>query len=239
MRRIVAPYPKPPFSGWPRLTAHGRRLSLQVHQQRGQRVMPPMGREALNPTPGTSLADPPPTIDSDRLGEGAMTRPYQVGSAARPSVPKAKGFLSLVALLDGYRRDGLAWPLANTLAPAFCVEALAGGLGQGWPAIFNTNPGVQGTRLAVTSRLARAGVAIHRESRGRARANSLVERRWRTVTYEARSLKDERTGPALGAGRERSFHVYNHERPQQGFAYRTPAQVPWKPSGSHGNIHLM
>ena len=43
MRRIDEPYTKTPFDGWPRMTAHVRRLGLPVNHQRVQRVMQTMG----------------------------------------------------------------------------------------------------------------------------------------------------------------------------------------------------
>jgi putative transposase len=133
----------------------------------------------------------------------------------------------------------LAWPLSNPRDPACCVAALEVARGQGCPAIFTTDQGVPCTSLALTSRLARAGVASRLAGRGRALDHSFVERRWRTVTYEASYRTDDSTVPALGAGRERDVHCYNHERPHHGFAYRTPAAVHWAPSGCHGNIHLI
>jgi putative transposase len=125
-----------------------------------------------------------------RLGEVAMTRPHQVWSADITYVPMSQGFMSLVAILDWYRRYGLAWQLSNTLAPAFGVAALEVALGQGCPAIFNTDQGVQFTSLAFTSRLAREGVAIRMDGWGRALDNIFVERLWRTVKYEDLYRKD-------------------------------------------------
>ena len=68
--------------------------------------------------------------------------------------------------------------------------ALERALRHGCPALFNPEQGVQWTRLACTSRLARAGMAISLDGRGRALDHRFVARLWRTVKYEASALND-------------------------------------------------
>ena len=46
----------------------------------------------------------------------------------------------------------------------------------------------------------------------------------RTPTFE----EEYATVPVLEAGLESYFMFYNHERPHQSLAYRTPAEVHWK-----------
>ncbi len=94
--------------------------------------------------------------------------------------------------------------------------------------IFNTDQGVQFTSLALTGRLARAGIAIRMDGRGRAFDHIFSERLWRSVTYEDIDLQDSTTVPALDEGLTRYFHFYNHDRPHQSLAYRTPAQAHLK-----------
>jgi len=125
----------------------------------------------------------------------------------------------------------MSWQLSNTMEPTFCLVALERALGQGAPMIFNTDQGVQFTSLAFTGRLARAGIAISMDGRGRARDNIFVERLWRSVKYEAIYLKDYTTVPALDEGLARYVHFDNHERPHQSLAYRTPAEVHLKQQG--------
>jgi putative transposase len=60
---------------------------------------------------------------------------------------------------------------------------------------------------------------------GRALDNGFIERPWRSVKYEDAYLKDYASVPELAAGLERYFHFYNHQRPHQSLAYRTPAEV--------------
>ncbi len=100
MRLIDEQYTKPPFYGWPRMTAHLRRLGLRVNHKRVQRLMQKMGRHALYPKPRTSPAASDAKIYPDLLGAVAITRPNQVWSADIPYVRMATGCMYLVAILD-------------------------------------------------------------------------------------------------------------------------------------------
>jgi transposase InsO family protein len=47
----------------------------------------------------------------------------------------------------------------------------------------------------------------------------------RSVKYEDIYIKDYSTIPALERGLSDYFYLYNHQRPHQSLAYRTPAAV--------------
>jgi putative transposase len=221
-------YTKTPFYGWPRMTAHLRRLGLQVNHKRVQRLMHTMGLQAIYPKPRTRPSAQDHQVYPYLLGAVAISRPTQVWSADITYVRMAKGFMYLVAILDWFSRYGLSWQLSNTLDTAFCLDALEVALEHGCPEIFNTDQGVQFTSLAFTNRIAQAGIAISMDGRGRALDNIFVERLWRTVKYEDIYLKAYDTVPALEAGLESYFMFYNYERPHQSLAYRTPAEVHWE-----------
>lgn len=231
MRLIDEQYTKTPFYGWPRMTAHVRRLGLQVNHKRVQRLMQTMGLQAIYPKPRPSTAAKDHQIYPYLLNAVVLSRPNQVWSADITYVRMAKGFMYLVAIIDWFSRYVLSWQLSNTMEPTFCLVALDLALVQGEPMIFNTDQGVQFTSLAFTGRLARAGIAISMDGRGRALDNIFVERLWRSVKYEDIYLKDYTTVPALDEGLARYFHFYNHERPHQSLAYRTPAEVHLKQQG--------
>jgi putative transposase len=231
MRLIDEQYTKTPFYGWPRMTAHVRRLGLQVNHKRVQRLMQTMGLQAIYPKPRPSTAAKDHKIYPYLLTAVVLSRPNQVWSADITYVRMAKGFMYLVAIIDWFSRYVLSWQLSNTMEPTFCLVALDLALVQGEPMIFNTDQGVQFTSLAFTGRLARAGIAISMDGRGRALDNIFVERLWRSVKYEDIYLKDYTTVPALDEGLARYFHFYNHERPHQSLAYRTPAEVHLKQQG--------
>ena len=83
----------------------------------------------------------------------------------------------------------------------------------------------QFTGAAFTSLLRTAGVRISMDGRGRALDNVFVERLWRSVKYEEIHLKAYVSVPDARAGLTHYFGFYNHERPHQALAYRTPAEV--------------
>jgi putative transposase len=218
-------YTKTPFYGWPRMTAYLRRLGLAVNHKRVQRLMQTMGLQAIYPKPRTGAPAKDHKTYPYLLEAVVLSHPNQVWSADITYVRMAKGFMYLVAIIDWFSRYVLAWQLSNTLEPTFCLVALDMALGHGGPTIFNTDQGVQFTSLAFTSRLERAGIAISMDGRGRALDNIFVERLWRSVKYEDIYLNDYTTVPALEAGLDSYFLFYNHERPHQSLAYRTPAEV--------------
>jgi putative transposase len=184
MQLIAEPYTKTPFDGWPRMTAHVHRLGLQVNHKRIQRLMQVMGLRAIYPKPRTSAAAQDPKIYPYLLDAVVLSRPHQVWSADITYVRMAKGFMSLVAIIDWLSRYVLAWQLSTTLDSTFCLVALDMALVHGGPMMFNTAQGVQFTSLAFTSCLERAGIAISMDGRGRALDNIFVERLGRSVKYE-------------------------------------------------------
>ena len=63
-----------------------------------------------------------------------------------PYLPMAKGFAYLVAILDLYSRNVLAWRVSNAMTTDFCVDALQEALARlGAPEIFNSDQGSQFT----------------------------------------------------------------------------------------------
>ena len=103
------------------------------------------------------------------------------------------GFVSLVAIMDWFRRSVLSWAVSITMDVGFCLEALEQALGVAHPEIFTSDQGAQCTSLDFTGRLASAGLRISMDGRGRALDNVFVERLWRTVKYEEVYLKDDET----------------------------------------------
>jgi putative transposase len=135
------------------------------------------------------------------------------------------GFVYLVAVMDWFSRDVLAWAVSITLDVPFGLEALEQALDRGRPEIFNTDQGAQFTSEAFTARLQKGGVQISMDGRGRALDNVFVERLWRSVKYEEVYLRDYKTVWDARHGLARYFALYNGERLHQALAYRTPAEV--------------
>ena len=68
-------------------------------------------------------------------------------------------------------------------------------------------------------------MAVSMDGRGRALDNVFIERLWRSLKYENVYIKSYQNVKELENGLEGWFAFYNHERPHQSLAYRTPAEV--------------
>ncbi len=85
---------------------------------------------------------------------------------------------------------------------------------------------MQFTAQAFVSELEAARIrAVSMDGRGRFVDNIFVERLWRTVKYEDIYLNGYASVPALAAGLDDYFQLYNYQRPHQNLGYRTPADV--------------
>ena len=168
MRRIDALFTTWPFLGSRRMTAMLRADGFTVNRKRVQRLMRLMGIVALGPKPRTTTPASGHKIFPYLLRELVIDRPNQVWAADITYIPIGRGFLYLVAIIDWASRAVLAWRLSNTMDVAFCVDALDEALARfGRPEIFNTDQGSQFTSAAFTGRLARAGIRISMDGRGR------------------------------------------------------------------------
>ena len=133
--------------------------------------------------------------------------------------------MSLVAVMEWFRRYGLSWAVSITLEVGCCLEALAQALEVARPEIFHSDQGAQFPSLDFTGRLAAAGIQMSMDGRGRALDNVFVERLWRTVKYEEVYLKDDETPQEAVQGLVTFFGRYNEWRQHQALGYQTPAAV--------------
>jgi len=225
MRMIDEQYLKAPFYGSRRMAAWLAREGEEVNRKRVVRLMALMGLEAIHPRPRTTVRDPDHKVYPYLLRGVEIDRRDQVWSTDVTYIPLEGGFMFLTAVIDWYSRYVLSWRLSNTLDGRFCLEALEAALEEGSPEIFNTDQGVQFTARAFTGRLEESGIAVSMDGRGRALDNVFVERLWRSLKYEDIYLKAYSSVRELEAGLKGWFIFYNHERPHQGLADRTPAEV--------------
>ncbi len=141
-------------------------------------------------------------------------------------VPMARGFVSLVAVVDWFSRKVLAWRLSITLETGPCVEALRDALARhGPPEILNTDQGSQFTSEAFIQALQTAQIAISMDGKGAWRDNVVVERLWRTIKYEEVYLRAYRSVSEARSGLARYLAFYNRCRPHSSLGGRTPDQV--------------
>ena len=225
MRLIDQQYTAHPFFGSRQMTLWLAGQGHAVNRKRVQRLMALMGLQAIYPKPRLSAPGPGHKVFPYLLRGVKIDRVNQVWSTDITYIPLPTGFMYLAAVLDWYSRYVICWRLSNTLDGSFCLELLDEALGVGTPEIFNTDQGAQFTATAFTGRLQAAGVAVSMDGRGRCLDNVFVERLWRTVKYENVYLQGYETVPQLQQGLGSYFPFYNHERPHQSLAGRTPAAV--------------
>ena len=159
-----------------------------------------MGIEALYRKPNTSKPAPGHKIYPYLLRGMTIDGPNQVWAMDITSIPMARGFVYLAAMVDWFSRRVLAWRLSITMEAAFCIEALEEALTRhARPEIFNSDQGSQFTSIGFTDVLTKAGIAISMDGRGSWRDNVFVERLWRTIKYEEVYL---RVYDSVGAARE-------------------------------------
>jgi putative transposase len=228
MRRIDELYTACPFLGSRRMTALLRVEGHRINRKRVQRLMRRMGIAALGPKPRTTKPAPGHKIFPYLLRNLVIERPNHVWAADITYVPIGRGFLYLVAIIDWASRAVLAWRLSNTMDVAFCLAALEEALARfGRPEIFNTDQGSQFTSGKFTGMLTAAGIRISMDGRGRWIDNVFIERLWRSLKYEDIYLKGYADGREAKAGIAQWLAFYNHRRPHQALANRTPMAV-WR-----------
>jgi len=83
-----------------------------------------MGLSAIYRRPRTSKLAPGDKVYPYLLDGMDINRPNQVWAADITYIPKARGFLYLVAIMDLRSRYVVAWNLSNTLEPAFVSRPL-------------------------------------------------------------------------------------------------------------------
>ena len=201
------------------------RQGMPVSRKRVQRLMRLMGLRAIYRQPRTSQPAQERWMHPYLLRDLPITRANQAWAADITYLPMARGFLYLVAIMDWHSRYVVAWRLSNTLETGFCAEALGDALCQGTPEVFNTDQGSQFTSREFTQILQDHWVRISMDGRGRYQDNIFVERLWRTVKYEEVYLKAYVDTREARRGLREYFRFYNHRRPHQALAYRTPAEV--------------
>ena len=228
MRLIDELFTAWPFLGSRRIAFILREKGYSINRKRVQRLMRKMGIAALGPKPRTTKPAPGHRIFPYLLRHLAIERPNQVWAADITYIPIGRGFLYLVAVIDWASRAVLAWRLSNTMDVSFCVSALAEALARfGKPEIFNTDQGSQFTSAAFTGTLAAVGIKISMDGRGRWMDNVFIERLWRSLKYEDIYLKGYADGREAKAGIASWTAFYNHQRPHQALANRTPMAV-WR-----------
>jgi len=144
-----------------------------------------MGLEALYRKPGTTRRHPKHTIYLWLLRKLPVTSSNQVWVMDITTIPMARGFVYLAAVLDWYSRRVLRWKLSTPMDMHFCLDAVEEAIaGHGKPEIMNTDPGSAFTSGAFTDLLKENDIRISMDGKGTWRDNVFIERLWRSVKYE-------------------------------------------------------
>ena len=131
-----------PFYGSRRMRDELEERGHTVNRKRVQRLMRQMGLRALYPRRRTSQPGKGHKIYPYLLRDLSIERANQAWASDISYIPMAKGFMSLVAIMDWYSRRVLSWRVSNTLDTDFCIEALEDALQRfEAPEIFNTDKG--------------------------------------------------------------------------------------------------
>jgi len=228
MRAIDELFTAWPFLGSRRMAEMLGTKAEPINRKRMQRLMRKMGIAALGPKPRTTKPQPGHKIFPYLLRNMTIARPNQVWAADITYIPIGRGFLYLVAIMDWASRAVLAWRLSNTMDVSFCVSALEEALARfGTPEIFNTDQGSQFTSAVFTGTLAKAGIKISMDGRGRWMDNVFIERLWRSLKYEAVYLHEMTDGFVAERVIGEWIGFYNTERPHSALDGRTPAEAYW------------
>jgi putative transposase len=225
MRLLEKPYTDTPYDGVRRMTAWLRSQGDAVKHKRVARRLHTMGLETIYPKPRLSASHPAHRVYPYLLRGVPITRVNHVWSTDSTYIRLHGGFLSLVAVMDGFSRYVLSWAVSITMAVGFCLEALEQALVVARPDIVNSDQGAQCTSIDFTGRLTAAGIQMSMDGRGRALDNVFIERLWRTVKYAEVYLKDYETPREAIQGLGTFFARYNERRQHQSLAYQTPAAV--------------
>ena len=147
MAMIDRQFLETPFYGARQMTWHLRAEGHPVNIKRVRRLMRLMGLTPIYRQPRTSVPAEGHKIYPYLLRGMAIKRPNQVWCADITYSPLAKGFLYLVAIMDWWSREVLAWRLSNTMDVQFCIDALDDAIGRhGPPEIFNTDQAASSPR---------------------------------------------------------------------------------------------
>jgi putative transposase len=215
-----------PFYGYRKISLELISRFPHMTRKRVRRLMKRFGLRAIYAKRNLSKARKDHLKYPYLLGGKVIRHPNQVWASDITYINVGGSFVYLVAILDLYSRNVLAWRISNTLDSGFCVDALEEALTEfGVPAIFNTDQGSQFTSEAFTSVLDKNNIRISMDSKGRALDNIYVERLWRSLKYEDIYLKSYESVNELKEGVKRYFEFYNQERFHQSHGYLTPDQM--------------
>ena len=223
MRRIDELHLAHPFAGSRMLRDLLKLEGRLIGRQRVSRLMRKMGIEALYRKPNLSRRHSAHPIYRYPLRDLKIERSNQVWATDITYIPMRRGFVYLIAVIDGYSRKVLSWRLSNTMTTDFGLEAVQEAIATyGKPEIFNTDQGSQFTSHEFTQRLKDNKISISMDGKGCWEGNVFVERLWKSVKYEEVYLKAYNSLPEAKANLGAYLNFFNAHRPHQSLDGKTP-----------------
>ena len=200
-----------PFYGWPKMTAHLRRLGYAINGKRVRRLMRLMGIQAIYPRRSSSSPGKGHKRYPYLLRNLPITHVNQVWSADITYVPLLRGFMYLVAVIDWHSRYVLAWQLSNTLTASSVSMPCARRSARGGPR--SSTPTRAHSSRPMLSRPPCSQPTFRSAWTGAAARSTTLscERLWRSVKYENVYLQQYDSVRQLQAGLSDYFDFYNHE----------------------------
>ncbi len=148
-----------------------------------------------------------------------IERPNQIWSTDISYIPMEKGFMYLYAVIDVCSRLVVGWKLSNTLSTNNCTELVKECIEQyGCPEIINSDHGIQYTSQKWIELLAKKGIKISMDGKGRYKDNIWIERFWRSIKPEYIYLNPADTLSELRQGIGKWIKLYSYEHPHQSIA---------------------
>jgi len=185
-----------------------------------------MGLRAIYQKPRTTVPGDPSERFPCLVDLSTVMAVDQVWATDITYIPRQKGFLYLVVIVDLFSRNVLSWKLSNSLDTEFCLDALEMALGDGRkPEVFHSDQGCQFISPAFVARLQEEEIKISWSGRKRCNDNFLVVSLWRTVKYEEVYLRAYSDGWEAEIRLARFLWRYCHVRPHSSLGGRTPNEV--------------
>src|SRR4030095_16492784 len=157
------------------------------------------------------------------LKDLTIDRPNAACASDITYIPRRRGFVYLVAIIDWATRRVLAHRVSISLTSDFCVEALDEAIAKyGAPEIFNTDQGSQFTSDDFTDVLKAHPIRISMDGKGRWIDNVFVEPLWKSVKYEHVYLHAYESVAEARQQLTSYFTFYNTQRPHSSLGGTTP-----------------
>jgi len=193
--RTAAIYLEDPANGSRRIMHYLAREAIAISRERVHNLVRSMGLQAIYQKPRTTVPGSPSESFPCLVDLDKITSIKKVWATDIAYIPRHKGFLYLVAIVDLFSRNVLNWKPSNSLDTQFCMDALEMALAtDSRPGIFHSDQGYQFTSADFVGWLQAEEIKISLSGGRRCYDNILVERLWRTVKYVAEGYTAKPSG---------------------------------------------